>query len=69
MTEGSRTTNLGTDPASEDRLNRNRIQRHKYLGKQAHNCDALRIPKGIYVDTAGIERKKMSLPGEISTAT
>jgi hypothetical protein len=25
--------------------------------------------KGSYVDTAGIERKKMSLPGEVSTTT
>jgi len=43
--------------------------RHIYLGKQAHHCDALRIQKGGYVDTAGIGGKKMSLPGEVSKAT
>jgi len=26
--------------------NRNRIQRHIYLGKQAHHCNAQRLSKG-----------------------
>ena len=39
------------------------------MGKQAHHCNALRLQKCINVDTAGIERKKMPLPGEIFVAT
>jgi len=36
--------------------NRNRIQRHNYLGKQAHHCNAQKeYQKGNYVDTAAIE--------------
>lgn len=49
--------------------NRNRIQRHNYLGKQAHHCNALKLQKGKYVDTAGIGGKKMPLPGEVSKVT
>ncbi|MDO6811146.1 hypothetical protein Q4603_21175 [Zobellia galactanivorans] len=49
--------------------NRNRIRRHIYLGKQAHHCNAPRIQKGRYVDTAVIEGKKMFLPGEVSKVT
>ena len=63
MTEESRTTNLGTDEQEP-------YMRHNYLGKQAHHCYALKnTKKGSYVDTAVIERKKMFLPGEISTTT
>ena len=43
--------------------------RHYCLGKQAHHCKAPRIPKNNNVDTAGIERKKMPLPGEVSQTT
>ena len=43
----------------------NHIQRHKYPGEQAHLCEALRIPKGIYVDVAGIGTRIFTLPREI----
>ena len=54
-TEGSGTTKLGTDPVSSTGQAGNCIRRHICSGKQAHDCNAQRIQKGIYVDTAGIE--------------
>ena len=46
--------------------NRNRIQRLLWLGKQAHLCDARRMPKVVVVDPVDIDRKNRLLPGEIS---
>ena len=42
------TTKLGTDEQEP-------YTRHISLGKQAHLCNAPRIPKKVYVDTAAIE--------------
>jgi len=39
FTEGSQTAKSGTDEQERDR-------RHHYPGKQAHLCNAQRIPKG-----------------------
>jgi len=41
------------------------------LDEQAHHCDVLNVSFEMNteaVDPAGIERKKMSLPGEVSIA-
>ena len=39
------------------------------MGKQAHHCKAQRLQKCMDVDTAGIEGKKMPLPGEVFITT
>ena len=57
-TEGSQTAKSGTDEQERD-------MRHSYSGKQPHHCKALRLPKGNYVDHAGIGGRKKLLPGEI----
>jgi hypothetical protein len=62
-TEGSRTTNSGTDEQELD-------MRLDKPDEQAHHCDVLKPEKeSIYqVDSAGIGGRKMLLPGEVSPA-
>ena len=57
-TEGSETAKSGTDEQKRD-------MRHFWTGEQAQLCDAQRIQKSRDVDSAGIGRRKMFLPGEI----
>jgi len=57
-TEGSETAKSGTDEQKRD-------MRHGWTGEQAQLCDAQRLQKSRYVDSAGIGRRKMLLPGEI----
>jgi hypothetical protein len=57
-TEGSETAKSGTDEQKRD-------MRHNCSGEQALLCEAQRIQKNSYVDSAGIGRRKKLLPGEV----
>ena len=60
--EGSETTKVCTDEQESDmRLGR--------VDEQAHLCEVQRIQKHSQVDPAGIDGRKLLLPGEVSVIT
>ncbi len=61
-TEGSETTKVCTDEQEPDM----RLER---VDEQAHLCEVQRIQKRPQVDPAGIDGRKMLLPGEVSVIT